>query len=143
MRGSNTTNKLLSSAALRFAVPVISVAISLAVTFPLQPYGFRAVLHILCILVSAWVGGFGPGLLALLLWTASITLCLRPAGPLVAACPNVAYSIPYIVAFVVTALLAVWWSAARRRAENALREGRDEFEVNVQGSAADLSRSNA
>ncbi len=52
----------MSSGVFRYAMPVFCVALSLAATYPLQPYGFRAVLLILCILVSAWVGGLGPGL---------------------------------------------------------------------------------
>ncbi len=143
MPRSNTITSVMSSAFFRYAVPVFSVAVSLAATYPLQPHGFRAVLLMLCILVSAWVGGLGPGLLAVLLSTASTTICLHPTGSLTAACPAVADSLPYVVAFVVTALLGVSWSAARRDAQKTLQQARDELEAKVQERTADLSRSNA
>ena len=50
--------------------------------------------------------------------------------------------IAHLIVFLVTALLVSSWSVARRRAEDALRQGRDELEAKIMERTADLSSSN-
>ncbi len=134
--------RLVTSAVFKYTVPAFLVAVSLVATLPLASHGFRIAALVLSIIVSAWVGGLWPGLLAVLLSTISIALCLNAQGSPVTACPAPTYSIPNIVAFLAAALLVASWSASRRRAENGLRQARDELEARVQERTADLSRSN-
>ena len=128
----------VAPAVVRYGLSVFSVALSLAATYLLQPYVFRTPLFFLSIMVNTWVGGTGPGLLAVLLSTVSVSVVLNPQG----AVATRFHDVPYLVAFLVSALLVGSWSAARRRAEEALRRARDELETKVQERTADLSRSN-
>jgi PAS domain S-box-containing protein len=125
-------------AVVRYGLSVFSVALSLAATSLLQPYVFRTPLFFLSIMVNTWVGGTGPGLLAVVLSTVSVSVVLNPQG----AVATRFHDVPYLVAFLVSALLVGSWSAARRRAEEALRRARDELETKVHERTADLSRSN-
>src|SRR6266446_6434351 len=128
----------VAPAVVRYGLSVFSVALSLAATSLLQPYVFRTPLFFLSIMVNTWVGGTGPGLLAVLLSTVSVSVVLNPQG----AVATRFHDVPYLVAFLVSALLVGSWSAARRRAEEALRRARDELETKVHERTADLSRSN-
>ena|SRR5215831_15465125 len=69
------------------------------------------------------VGGTGPGLLAVLLSTLAINFFLTPQGTLAIRF----HDAPNLAAFLVSALLVSSWSAARRRAEEALRESEQRF----------------
>src|SRR6266446_6966638 len=100
-------------------------------------YGLSVFSVFLSIMVNTWVGGTGPGLLAVLLSTVSVSVVLNPQG----AVATRFHDVPYLVAFLVSALLVGSWSAARRRAEEALRRARDELETKVHERTADLSRS--
>ncbi len=128
----------VAPAVVRYGLSVFSVALSLAATYLLQPYVFRTPLFFLSIMVNTWVGGTGPGLLAVLLSTVSVSVVLNPQG----AVATRFHDVPSLVAFLVSALLVGSWSAARRRTEEALRRVRDELETKVQERTADLSRSN-
>jgi PAS domain S-box-containing protein len=128
----------VAPAVVRYGLSVFSVVLSLAATSLLQPYVFRTPLFFLSIMVSTWVGGTGPGLLAVLLSTVSISIILNPQG----AVATRFLDVPHLVAFLVSAVLVGSWSATRRRAEEALRRARDELETTVQERTADLRRSN-
>lgn len=138
MSKSDTGAPLTTSAVLRYGLSILSVAIALAVTFLLQPYVIRTPLLFLSIMVSTWFGGTGPGLLAVLLSTLSISFVLNPQ----VVVPTRFQDVSNVVAFLLTALLVGSWSAARRRAEHVLRRARAELEAKVQEQTADLSRSN-
>ena len=70
-----------------------------------------------------WVGGTGPGLLAVLLSTLAINFFLTPQDILAIRF----HDAPNLAAFLVSALLVSSWSAARRRAEETLRESEQRF----------------
>ncbi|HJQ23666.1 MAG TPA: PAS domain S-box protein [Blastocatellia bacterium] len=125
-------------AVLRYGLAVVCVGISLAATYLMQPYVFRTPLFFLSIMITAWVGGAGPGLLAVSLSGASIIFILNPQGIV----PTRFQNATNIIAFLLTALLVSAWSARRRRAEQSLQQARDEMEAKVQERTADLSRSN-
>src|SRR5213595_3378901 len=123
----------------RYGLSILSVAISTAVTFPLQSFGVRTSLFFPAILLSTWFGGTGPGLLAVLLSTLSINFFILE--------PRFAFAFTFrdfvhLAVFLFSALLISSWSAGRRRAERALKRARDELEEKVEERTADLSRSN-
>jgi PAS domain S-box-containing protein len=118
---------------------VLSVGLSLSATFLLQPSVVVTPLFFPSIILSTWFGGMGPGLLAVALSALSINyFFLNPERTIAIS----HHDIPYLVAFLLSALLVSSWSAARRRAEQALRRARDELETKVQERTGDLRRSN-
>src|SRR2546423_2845377 len=122
-----------------YALSVLLVALSTSVTFLLRDYSFRPPLFLPAILLSTWFGGTGPGVLAVLLSTLSINFFLLE--------PRFAFAFSFrdfvhLAVFLFTALLISSWSAARSRAEHALKRARDELEGKVKERTADLSRSN-
>src|SRR5437868_7777396 len=129
-----------------YLLSVLSVAIATGVTLLLGDYTFRTPFFFVAILMSTWFGGTGPGLLAVLLSTLSINFFILE--------PRLAFAFSsrdllHLAVFLFTALVISSWSAARKRAENRLRESqdelckaRDELESKVKERTADLSRSN-
>ena len=103
----------------RYGLSVLLVAICTAVTMPLQVYGVRTSLFFPAVLLSTWYGGTGPGLLAVLLSTLSINFFFTE--PFFEFQFSV-QDIPTTVAFLFSALVISSWSAARKRAENRLRD---------------------
>ena len=103
----------------RYGLSVLSVAISTAVTFPLESFGVRTSLFFPAVLLSTWFGGRGPGVLAVLLSTLSINFFFTEPF---FAFQFSAGDIPTTVAFLLSALIISSWSTARKRAENRLRD---------------------
>src|SRR5215213_6583139 len=113
----------------RYGLAVISVAVALVLTRSLEHYTDITPLFYAAIVVSAWFGGMGPGLLAVVLSELAIdyyfvaplyTLDLGPKP------------ISFMVVFGVLAMLTSWMSSKRKRAEEALRQARDELEMRVE-----------
>jgi PAS domain S-box-containing protein len=122
-----------------YALSVLLVALSTGVTLLLQDYTFRTPLFLPAILLSTWLGGTGPGLLAVLLSTLSINFFFLE--------PRFAFAFSFrdfvhLAVFLFTALLISSWSTGRRRAERALKRARDELEEKVEERTADLGRTN-
>jgi PAS domain S-box-containing protein len=118
------------------------VAASFFVTFWIRglfPYPFLY-LFFAAVMGSAWVGGTGAGLFAVLLSTVLVDYYfLQPVRSLAV---NAADSM-FFAAFVSCALAASWVSASKRKSEEALREARDELGVRVAARTAELQASNA
>src|SRR5437870_22129 len=130
----------------RYGLSVLFVAMSTAVTMPLEVFGVRTSLFFPAVLLSTWFGGTGPGLLAVLLSTLSINFFFTE--------PFFAFEfsvrdIPTTIAFLFSALVISSWSTARKRSENRLRESeselrkaRNELEAKVEERTAKLLRAN-
>ena len=119
----------------RYGLAVSSVAIALTVTLLLHPDKLVAPVFFLAIILSAWNGGFGPGLVAAVLTTLAITYFFLP--PVCSRTFNPG-EIPHLIVGVVSAWLVSSWSAMRRRGEDLLRRARDEMDAKVQERTADL-----
>src|SRR6266446_2341639 len=146
MSKSDLGLRRIGPAGWRYGLSILSVAISTAVTFPLQGFGVRTSLFFPAVLLSTWLGGTGPGLLAVLLSTLSINFFFTE--PFLAFQFSVR-DIPSTVAFFFSALVISSWSTARKSAENRLRESehklrkaRNELEAKVEERTAKLSRAN-
>jgi PAS domain S-box-containing protein len=146
MSKSDLGLRRVSPAVQRYGLSILSVAISTAVTFPLQEFGVRVSLFFPAVLLATWFGGTGPGLLAVLLSILSINFFFTE--------PFFAFEfsvrdIPTTVAFLFSALVISSWSSARKRNENRLRkseselrQARNELEAKVEERTAKLSRAN-
>jgi PAS domain S-box-containing protein len=123
----------------RYGLAFFSVAAALSVALLLHPDALVAPIFFLAIIVTAWIGGFGPGLVAAVLTTLAITYFFLP--PVYSLRFDVK-QIPHLIVFFVSAFLVSSWSAARSRAEALLRRARNELEIKVQDRTANLSQSN-
>src|SRR3984893_3915768 len=130
---------------LRWALAVASVAVAAALTtgpggerlFPEAPERFDHGVTLLysAAVLSAWLGGMGPGLLAALLAVVVVDWFITP--PLYSISLDFDFGLR-IAVFALSALLVGWLSERRRRTEDALPLSRDELEARP----ADLARSN-
>jgi two-component system, LuxR family, sensor kinase FixL len=111
----------------RYGTALVSVAIALVLTLALNRPEIRGPLFVPAILVSAWYGGLGVGLLATGLALLAIDLFLIPGYAPHALTVDDA---TYLVVFAVSALVVAWLTATRRRAEE---------EVHKQASLLDLT----
>src|SRR6266550_3056634 len=146
MSKSDLGLRRVAPAVWRYGLSVLSVAISTAITIPLEGFGVRVSFFFPAVLLSTWFGGTGPGLLAVLLSTLSINFFFTE--PLLAFQFSVR-DIPTTVAFLASALIISSWSTARQRAEkrlryseSELRKARNDLEAKVEERTAKLSRAN-
>jgi K+-sensing histidine kinase KdpD len=102
----------------------------------LFPYPFLF-LFFAGVMASAWFGGTGPGLFAVLLSTLAVDYYFVP--PFHSFAVN-ATDAAYFVAFVLCALAASWVSSSKRQSEEALREARDHLEARVAERTAELQK---
>src|SRR5713226_2443284 len=134
---------------LRWGLAVVSVAVAAMLTtgpggerlFPEPPERFVHGVTLLYAagVLSAWLGGMGPGVLAALLAAVVVDIFITP--PLYSITLDFDFFLR-VALFALSALLVGWLSVRRRRMEDALRLSRDELEVRVQERTADLTRSN-
>ncbi len=123
----------------RYGLAVAAVGAALLITSALEYYTDITPLFYAAIIISAWFGGMGPGLLAVVLAELSIdyyfvdplyTLRLGPKH------------LSFLAVFGVLAVLTSWMSSKRRRAEAELRQARDELETRVQERTQELRQAN-
>jgi signal transduction histidine kinase len=109
-------------------IAVLSVAIALIIGRwpPLHLQTAPVSLFLCAVIFSAWFGGAGPGLLAILLSVLAFDYYFLP--PVHSLVPN-PEEIPRLVIFMLSALFVGSLSAAQRSAAESLRRGRDELEA--------------
>jgi K+-sensing histidine kinase KdpD len=110
-------------------------------TFPLQrfiayPFVF---LFFGAIMGSAWFGGLTAGFVAVVLSSFLIDYFFVPPLYSISVAKE---SQSFFAAFIACAIAITVVSSARKRAENAVRNARDQLEAKVQERTAELQRSN-
>ena len=124
----------------RYATALAWVVAALAASLLLQrlfPYPFLF-LFFAAVMASAWLGGTGPGLFAVLLSTVAVDYYFVP--PFHSFAINATDS-AYFVAFILCALAASWVSSSKRKSEEALLEARAHLEARVLERTAELQKS--
>ena len=140
---------LLWSSARPYSTATVFVGFSFLLTLALQrffPYPFLF-FFFGAVAASAWFGGTGPGLFSVAISTGLIDYFFVPPFNSFSISPTAE---AYFAAFVACALLAGWISSSKKKAEQALRDARDQLEQRVsertaalmktQGELAHLSR---
>ena len=128
MTKPNSYARRIPSAIKRYGLSVSSVATSLAVASLIQPVEHVAPLFFLAILMSAWFGGTGPGLLAALLATLAFNYFFLPPLYTLRVDPNYLFD---LFVFTVSAVLVSSWSAASTRAETLLSQSNEQLRTEI------------
>ena len=114
-----------------YGLAALSVSVALGGALLLERFEFRDVevpLFLFAVAVSAWYGGTGAAVLALVL--SCIAFDYFFVQPLYSFYVS-GSDLPYFIVFATFALLVTWFSAVRRRVERDLRQARDELKIEV------------
>jgi PAS domain S-box-containing protein len=125
---------------LRYGIAVLSVAIANGLAFFVLRH-FEAILtpFLFAVAATVWYAGTGPGVLAIILSVLSLNhFFLRP---FFSFSPISYADLVYLIFCTLCALAVGWVSALRRRAEQELRQAREELEAKVVERTASLQRS--
>jgi PAS domain S-box-containing protein len=125
---------------LRYGIAVLSVAIAIGLGFFVLRH-FEAILtpFLFAVAATVWYAGTRPGVLAIVLSVLSLNyFFLRPGFSF----SPISYAdLVYLTFCIFCALTVGWVSAVRRRAEQELRQARDELEAKVLERTANVQRS--
>jgi len=125
--------------ALRYVAATSAVAAGVVAGMWLQPVLDPMVALLVAVLVAAWLSGLWPGLCASVLATLALDYFFEL--PLYTLTLELGH-IPHLAVFALLATLFASASAARRKAEQSLKQARDELELRVRERTAELQRSN-
>jgi len=124
-----------------FAIAVVFVLVALLWTFTLQhwidyPFVF---LFFGAVMGSAWFGGLIAGFIAVVMSSFLVTFFFIPPLYSITVAKE---SQSFLAAFILCSTAMSIVSSARKRAQNAVRQARDQLEAKVQERTAELERSN-
>jgi len=123
------------TAAIAFVAVAFFVTVQLRAHFEQTPNS----LFFCAVILAAWYGGFGPGLLAGVLSVATIEWFLRPSA---VAFELDASEVARSIVFLFATYLISWICSKQKLGAELLRRARDELEAKVQERTQDLQRVN-
>src|SRR5258705_10134255 len=141
----------------RYGLAIVAVAIALGIKLILLHFRVPYLLSssfLAAIAIAFWFGGDGPGVLAVLLSAAAFVYfvvpyqidyrMMLPDGSVKSVYMPATFitTLPYLVYFVLVAIITSWFSSSRRSAERLLNQTRSDLEVKVQERTADLREAN-
>jgi PAS domain S-box-containing protein len=114
----------------RYSFGLLLIPVAAGLTLLLSTFGLphTPAAFLAAVLIAAWFGGAGPGLLTLTLSALAFNTFFLHTPPQLALSAS---ALPFLGNFVLFGLLVVWFSSARQRAELALQRARDELEARV------------
>jgi PAS domain S-box-containing protein len=130
-----------SSVVLRYGLALLSVAAALFIKELLRVYFDPTPnsLFFCAVVLSSWLGGLGPGLLASSLSVGLIDYHFTSPYYTLELSPE---DLPRMAVFFLSAASISWLSASQKRARESLRQARDELELKVQERTAQFQRIN-
>ena len=125
-------------AILRYSIAVLSVAIATGAALVLTRFSATLTPFLFAVGATVWYAGVGPGILAIVLSVLSLDFFF--------VTPFYSFSfrhadLVYLAICTVFALVVGWIAAARRRAEEELRDARDALDAKVLERTTDLRES--
>src|ERR1700686_3967126 len=113
-----------------YGVAVLLVTSTMIISQWLTPHiGFPGTLFLCAVMLSAWFGGVGPGLLATTLSALAFHYSFLHPTNLLGPQPR---EMPRLFMYIVSNLLVGLLSAAQRSAAESLRRTRDDLKLSVQ-----------
>jgi C4-dicarboxylate-specific signal transduction histidine kinase len=126
-----------------YATAVLLVAAALGIILAFRPFydfpAFYSPFFFCAIVISSWLGGFRPGIVATLLSFLALDFFLTPPFYSLAFS---AIEIPRFLGFAAAGWLISWVGGLQRRDEAELLRSRDELEDKVRARTADLQVAN-
>jgi len=127
-------------AVVRYGVAVVCVTATVLVALWLRPIVLAAAqLLLVAVLITGWVSGLRPALVAWVLAMLAFGYYFTP--PFDSLKIEIA-EVPRLVIFTLLAAFLATMSAARRNAEDSLKRAREQLEARVRERTAELERSN-
>ena len=127
-------------AVVRYGIAVLCVTATVILALWLRPLVLAAAqLLFVAVLITGWVAGLRPALVAWVLATLAVAYCFTP--PFDSLKIEIA-ELPRLVIFTLLAAFLATMSAARRRAEDSLKRAREQLEARVRERTAELERGN-
>jgi len=111
-----------------YAVAALAVAAAATISYPLRTYLYVIPLFFAAVVVSCWYAGTGAGVFAALVSTAAIHFLMHLPRH---SFPSEIQDLLRLFEFAFIATVAIFLIAARKRAEQSLRQARDELEIKV------------
>src|SRR2546421_4550928 len=111
-----------------YAVAALAVAAAATISYPLRTYLYVTQLFFGAVVVSCWYAGTGAGVFAALVSTAAIHFLMHLPRH---SFPSEIQDLLRLFEFAFIATVAIFLIAARKRAEQSLRQARDELEIKV------------
>src|SRR5436190_11050154 len=111
-----------------YAVAALAVAAAWTISHPLRTYLYVTPLFFAAVVVSCWYAGTGAGVFAALVSTAAIHFLMHLPRH---SFPSEIQDLLRLFEFAFIATVAIFLIAARKRAEQSLRQARDELEIKV------------
>lgn len=132
------STRIALAAVAPYAIAVLAVVAAAAISYPLRAYLYITPLFFAAVVVSCWYAGTGAGVLATIASAVAIHFLMHlPRNQF----PVEVEDLPRLFEFVFMAAVAIFLVAARKRAEQSLRQARDDLEIKVAERTAAARRS--